>query len=489
MGHPPRQAAQGAAPALPAGPVDPRRQRRRRAACRSAALRRCPSCSRPGAGRGVACTAPTASARPAPYFAYGLASSFEAYADTRRNRVAVLDDAERRAESPAEDVTPQLRWYLDRIAAALPDDTADGWAAHPKVAATVDRVRELWCNGEKALVFCFYVETGRALRAHISRALRHEVIARAARRRSAWTPPTKTQCSPSSSASANGSSAATRAGYDAFRPRSDRSPQALDDDIQEQVAEVVIRFMRTPSFLVRFVDLSPTTSVDDLLAGLEQPDMSGTTLADRIRAFADTLGQKVDVERDELLGALDGIQTGASPPPPRTSTRRSGRGIARSLLPNVRLANGGVRQETRRRLMLAFNTPFFPEVLVASSVMAEGVDLHQDCRHVIHHDLDWNPSTLEQRTGPDRPHRIEGASAPAARRDLRAVPRRDPRREDVPRRQGPRALVRRRHGRRAPEPSERVTEQQEARVPLPVRLGRAADDGPLACGRKHRRAS
>ena len=43
--------------------------------------------------------------------------------------------------------------------------------------------------------------------------------------------------------------------------------------------------------------------------------------------------------------------------------------------------------------------PFFPEVLVASSVMAEGVDLHQDCRHVIHHDLDWNPSTLEQRTG------------------------------------------------------------------------------------------
>jgi SNF2 family DNA or RNA helicase len=49
--------------------------------------------------------------------------------------------------------------------------------------------------------------------------------------------------------------------------------------------------------------------------------------------------------------------------------------------------------------MLAFNTPFFPEVLVASSVMAEGVDLHLECRHVIHHDLDWNPSVLEQRTG------------------------------------------------------------------------------------------
>jgi superfamily II DNA/RNA helicase len=49
--------------------------------------------------------------------------------------------------------------------------------------------------------------------------------------------------------------------------------------------------------------------------------------------------------------------------------------------------------------MLTFNSPFFPEVLVASSVMAEGVDVHRFCRYVIHHDLCWNPSTLEQRTG------------------------------------------------------------------------------------------
>jgi hypothetical protein len=31
--------------------------------------------------------------------------------------------------------------------------------------------------------------------------------------------------------------------------------------------------------------------------------------------------------------------------------------------------------------------------------MAEGVDLHRYCRYVVHHDLCWNPSTLEQRTG------------------------------------------------------------------------------------------
>jgi len=69
------------------------------------------------------------------------------------------------------------------------------------------------------------------------------------------------------------------------------------------------------------------------------------------------------------------------------------------LLPLVRLVNGATKSETRRKLMLAFNTPFFPEVLVASSVLAEGVDLHLNCRYVIHYDLCWNPSTLEQRTG------------------------------------------------------------------------------------------
>ena len=35
----------------------------------------------------------------------------------------------------------------------------------------------------------------------------------------------------------------------------------------------------------------------------------------------------------------------------------------------------------------------------SNSVLAEGVDLHLNCWHIIHHDLNWNPSTLEQRTG------------------------------------------------------------------------------------------
>lgn len=49
--------------------------------------------------------------------------------------------------------------------------------------------------------------------------------------------------------------------------------------------------------------------------------------------------------------------------------------------------------------MRSFNTPFFPDILVRSNVMGEGVDLQRYCRHVIHHDLAWNPSAIEQRTG------------------------------------------------------------------------------------------
>jgi hypothetical protein len=54
---------------------------------------------------------------------------------------------------------------------------------------------------------------------------------------------------------------------------------------------------------------------------------------------------------------------------------------------------------TRERIFTGFNTPLLPEVLICTSVGQEGIDLHRQCRHVIHYDLAWNPAVLEQRTG------------------------------------------------------------------------------------------
>jgi hypothetical protein len=346
------------------------------------------------------------------YFAYGLASSFEAYADTRRNRKAGLDDHDRQ-DTPAIDASPQIKWYLDHIQAALPRDAAAEWASHPKVKATVDRVRQLWLNGEKSLVFCFYVETGRALRSHISHALRQEIIDRAGRALGVDVSDEAGVLASLDGMAERLLRSDTRA-YRSFRKQVRSLARNLPEEIQEQVADVAIRFMRTPSFLVRYVNLSPRVTVDDLLAALEA-DLPGGALAERIRTFAAALEHKVESERDELLAALTGIQTGGIVSKAEDFDPSEHAHHREVLLPNVRLANGGVRRETRRRLMLAFNTPFFPEVFVASAVMAEGVDLQQDCRHVIHHDLDWNPSALEQRTG--RIDRI-GSKAEAVRRPV-----------------------------------------------------------------------
>jgi superfamily II DNA/RNA helicase len=63
----------------------------------------------------------------------------------------------------------------------------------------------------------------------------------------------------------------------------------------------------------------------------------------------------------------------------------------------VQLVKGDTHN--RDRYFLGFNTPYRPEILVSTSVGQEGIDLHRECRHVLHHDLCWNPAMIEQRTG------------------------------------------------------------------------------------------
>ena len=128
-------------------------------------------------------------------------------------------------------------------------------------------------------------------------------------------------------------------------------------------------------------------------------------LRESVEHFCRFLAERcIAPEREDFLSALEKVQTGSHFGKEVRSVFDPAEGAAEDdsgaiLLPNVRLANGEVKAETRRRLLLTFNTPLFPEILIASSVMAEGVDLHLNCRYVIHHDLCWNPSTLEQRSG------------------------------------------------------------------------------------------
>lgn len=53
----------------------------------------------------------------------------------------------------------------------------------------------------------------------------------------------------------------------------------------------------------------------------------------------------------------------------------------------------------RQRLILGFNSPFFPNVLVTTSVFQEGVNLHLQCHKVHHYGIAWTPGDNEQRVG------------------------------------------------------------------------------------------
>jgi superfamily II DNA or RNA helicase len=347
----------------------------------------------------VASDGPASGARARAYFAEGLASSFEAYRDTRERqqlRESIDDiDAEESRELP-----PEASWYLTHLDRALPKGGAVV-RAHPKIAATARRVLELWREGEKSVVFCFYVATGRALRAHISHAIEEYLLEEAGRQlrigateRDRIVSEVERMSLRFFDPDAPVTKAATATVEGMF------SELDLSEPERAQAVDVVLRFFRTPSFLVRYTNLAETNRVKAFERALDKPDASGRSLRAKLDDFGRYLVDRIAEERAELLSALLAINTGAitasaddSLLPGEDNERRE------ALLPNVRLANGGTSREARRRLMLTFNTPFFPEVLISSAVMGEGVDLHHECRHTIHHDLDWNPSVLEQRTG------------------------------------------------------------------------------------------
>lgn len=329
-------------------------------------------------------------------FAEGLASSFEAYRDTR-NQAHERDEDEESTDGSVPQVATEVDWYLQRIEEALPRDADSDKAArsHPKVAATVKQVVNLWLKGEKALVFCHYRATGKALERHISHALDTAINETAASRFG---------CSqPEAEAKLKHLGERLNRLDDVLRQKADKKLRwlvkevgGMSEEDTEAVVDVMRRFLRTPSFLARYFPAEE--GADAIGAALLQKDASGLVLHERLERFCRFLAVRcTPEERAEYLDALGAIQTGERYG--REDLDGSGGVDAAKLIPNVRLANGGTRDETRRRLLLAFNTPFFPEVLVASSVLAEGVDLHLDCRFVIHHDLCWNPSTLEQRTG------------------------------------------------------------------------------------------
>ena len=61
---------------------------------------------------------------------------------------------------------------------------------------------------------------------------------------------------------------------------------------------------------------------------------------------------------------------------------------------------GGMDKSQRLAVRVAFNDPEAPvRVLVATDAASEGLNLQETARHLLHFDVPWNPSRLEQRNG------------------------------------------------------------------------------------------
>jgi superfamily II DNA/RNA helicase len=107
----------------------------------------------------------------------------------------------------------------------------------------------------------------------------------------------------------------------------------------------------------------------------------------------ESMADRMAVFTEDVLGASGSAEE-------RTSARYNLLDATRLRDQNfVALVLGGDDRQTRERIFSGFNTPLLPEVLICTSVGAEGIDLHRHCRRIVHYDLAWNPAVLEQRTG------------------------------------------------------------------------------------------
>ena len=332
-----------------------------------------------------------------PVTAEGLASSYETFLETRKNltegrNTAELDDDHVNDEQI--DISSGTKWYLRHIQKAIRPDDRVLSELHPKIGPIVDKVVELWGKGEKVLVFCHYVKTGRALRTHISHKIREKLYAQAAIKLSCDIADVEEKLRNMGIRFREGSG---------LRNRAEElieeliSPFHNLKDQHDLMVEIIHRFMRTPTFLVRYFEFAGSkVKPETLHKAFEYKVDHGLSLNELLTNFFQFMDDLTSEERKAYIVALDSIQTGDISLKSDTDGEDEKRD---AVIAAVRLINGSVKNESRQHLMLSFNTPFYPEILVASSVLAEGVDLHLNCRHLIHYDLSWNPSDLEQRTG------------------------------------------------------------------------------------------
>lgn len=283
-------------------------------------------------------------------------------------RKALEEVGDRRHGSDNERYVQQI--HIRRIRALL-----DREGDHPKMIKTGDYVLEIVRENERVVLFCDHHETARELALHLQGRLREKFPMKGAGRLP-WEEAYRSACQ--------------------FQLDGRAQEKALDgflawlssDGIAAQVASWLPTLGQTTQQLGKaLLTTVPRRGQTDGRSAVSTIAIEAQYLWNSIRQSSSSR-QLFAVSRDKLrvfCGAnLDAHRIVAVTEPP-ARVGMAGRAIFHSGSPDTVLS--------------IFNSPFGPDVLVATDALSEGFDLHRYCRHIIHYELDPSPMRTVQRNG------------------------------------------------------------------------------------------
>jgi superfamily II DNA or RNA helicase len=163
--------------------------------------------------------------------------------------------------------------------------------------------------------------------------------------------------------------------------------EELDIDIRIKITEIVSAYLTSDEFL--YLELLPQfknrPDVKDIpKAYVEAAKTKKESTHDKVSRFLETAADMAKENLDLLADEMN------------YRYQKNKNNAERVIVETV---SGDDKQDGKLRTVTAFKTPLPPYILLSTSVLAEGVDLHTECRHVVHYDHEWNPAKLEQKNG------------------------------------------------------------------------------------------
>jgi superfamily II DNA or RNA helicase len=330
-----------------------------------------------------------------PVYAEGLSSSYQALLHCKAYNSKQEENYSQEITDTDDDTLVKIEtnnfdertsFYLEQLKESVQNKSM----VHPKISASVKKAMELWNRGEKVVIFCHYIATVNQILKTIASEMDKQITKEASKLFSVDKKESRAELQKFGERLVDKNTKLGRATEAYIRDLISPFNKIRD---REAIVEIALKFINTPSFILRFIDKKTISnlSANNIELAFSAKDSSGLTFTRMIIQFLTFLSSGNGLaEQDEFISALKDI---------RITKNFTTEDNSKVPIDNVEKCIGATSTERRQKLMRTFNTPFYPDILICSNVMSEGVDFHLFCRHIIHHDLNWNPSSLEQRIG------------------------------------------------------------------------------------------